>query len=185
MQPAIFLDRDDTLTIDVGYTYKVSDFVWKTGVLDGLKLFMNAKLPLFIVTNQGGIARQLFTEADMHDFHQHLQSEAAKFGVHFQDIAFCAHHPLAPDPSLPHGCNCRKPEAGMLLTLADKWQIDLSTSVMIGDRDSDLEAGQKAGCFAYYDAAPDDNRPTLKEQAAHILKTHFPDRLDGPDWLDE
>ena len=182
MQPAIFLDRDDTITIDIGYTYKVSDFVWKAGALDALRLFAQARLPLFIVTNQGGIARGLFTAPDMHAFHDHLQKEAEKFGVHFTDIAYCPHHPLAPEPAFPEGCNCRKPEPAMLTMLADKWQIDLASSVMIGDRETDLIAGRKAGCFAYFDQAPEAGRPTLLDQAHYILKTHFPDRYHK--WID-
>lgn len=179
MQPAIFLDRDNTLNIDRGYTYKISDFQWKDGAIEALQLFSAAKLPLFIVTNQGGIARGMFSEADMHGFHAHLQNEAAQFGVAFCDIGFCAHHPLAPDSKYPKGCECRKPAAGMLRDLAAKWQIDLSASVMIGDRQSDLEAGKNAGCFAYFDCDPSAGRPRLVDQARFILEAHFPERLKG------
>lgn len=177
MQPAIFLDRDETLTVDNGYTYKISDFQWKNGAPEALKLFTNAGLPLFIVTNQGGIALGYFTENDMHAFHAHLQSEAAKFDVKFTDIAFCPHHPDAANSNPEKPCNCRKPKPAMLFTLAEKWNIDLSSSIMIGDRQSDIGVGQNAGCSAYFDCDPDAGRHTIAEQAAYILQLHFPDRM--------
>jgi len=177
VQPAIFLDRDETLTIDHGYTYKISDFEWKAGVLDALKRFCDAKLPLFIVTNQGGIALNYFSEADMHAFHAHLQAEAAKYGIYFTDIAFCPHHPKAPNIEMPDGCSCRKPEPGLIISLAKRWQIDLPSSVMIGDRQSDIEAGNRAGCTSYFDRDPGAGRHTLAAQADFILHTHFPDRI--------
>lgn len=177
VQPAIFLDRDETLTVDKGYTYKVSEFQWKAGAPEALKLFKEAGLPLFIVTNQGGIALGYFTEADMHAFHAHLQTEAAKFDVAFTDIAFCPHHPDAKDSSKDGPCTCRKPEPGLLFALAEKWDIDLSSSVMIGDRQSDIGVGQNAGCAAYFDCDFEAGRPTIADQAAYIIQKHFPDRM--------
>ena len=80
-KPAIFIDRDNTLTRDLGYTWDIADFDWIDGAVEALQLFSKAGLDIFIVTNQGGIGRGFFTEADMHAFHAHLQSELAKAAI--------------------------------------------------------------------------------------------------------
>ena len=149
MTAAVFLDRDDTLLVDTGYMYKPEEFAWRHGAEDSLRLFQSLGLPVFIVTNQGGIARAFFTEAQMHIFHDKLRAEAAQIGGHITDIAFCPHHPSSLTDALRTPCSCRKPEPGMIVSLAEKWQLDLSRSVMIGDKASDVEAGQAAGCASY------------------------------------
>lgn len=169
-RPAIFLDRDDTLNLDEGYTQKISDFGWVKGAPESLALFHQLGLDVYIVTNQGGIGRGLFTETQMRAFNAHLCAEATKRGGHIKDIAFCPHHPEAPDPALRGPCTHRKPGPGMILALAEKWDIDLSRSVMVGDRDTDVAAGHAAGCHAYrFDG---DDLETLSRQ---ILATHFPE----------
>ena len=149
MTAAVFLDRDDTILIDTGYMYKLDDFAWRKGVQDSLKLFYKIGLPIFVITNQGGIGRGFFTEAQMHAFHDKLLAEARILGVEIKDIAFCPHHPLAVSEELRTPCRCRKPKPGMILALAEKWQIDLRRSLVIGDKLSDIEAGQAAGCASF------------------------------------
>lgn len=170
MRPAIFLDRDNTLTFDEGYCHKVEDFAWMPGAVEALRLFHKAGLPVFIVTNQSGIARGIFDKQDMQAFNDHLCAQAEKEGALIQDIAFCPHHPDAADEEMRH-CTCRKPDTGLFTYLAAKWQIDLHRSVMIGDRDTDIMAGEKAGCHAYlYDKSS-----SLAELAKQILDQHFTD----------
>ena len=172
MKPAIFLDRDNTLTRDEGYSYKVEDFQWMPGADEALRLFHQASLPVFIITNQSGIARGYFTEKDMHLFNDHLCQQAKLSGGLISDIAFCPHHPKALDENMRQ-CQCRKPEIGMLTSIASKWQIDLKRSIMIGDRDSDVIAGKTAGCHSYlYDA-----KTSLADLALYVLKQHFPQTL--------
>ena len=149
MTAAVFLDRDDTLIRDTGYMYKPEEFAWKEGAEDSLKLFSALGLPVFIITNQGGIARGFFTEAQMHIFHDKLLAETKMIGGHITDIAFCPHHPLAVTDELRTPCSCRKPEPGMLFSLAEKWQLNLGKCLVIGDKTSDIEAGQAAGCASY------------------------------------
>jgi len=174
VKAAIFLDRDDTLNIDVGYTHRVSDFNWVKGAPEALRLFQQAGLAAFIVTNQGGIGRGLFTEAEMHAFNAHLCEAARKAGGQITDIAFCPHHPLALTEAMRGPCDCRKPGPRMITDLARKWQIDLGASVMIGDRETDVEAGIAAGCHAYQFDSGD-----LEALAKQVLRTHFPSRLEG------
>lgn len=169
-RPAIFLDRDDTLNLDEGYTQKISAFGWIEGAPAALRLFKDAGLDVYIVTNQGGIGRGIFTEEQMHNFNNHLCAEAIKIGGSIKDVAWCPHHPQAVDPALLGPCEHRKPGPGMILSLAKKWNIDLSASVMIGDRDTDVAAGHAAGCHAYLFDGSD-----LEILARNVMATHFPD----------
>ena len=168
MKPALFLDRDNTLTYDKGYCHKVDEFQWMQGASDALRLFHQAGLPVFIITNQGGIARGYFTLDDMHAFHTHLCEQAQKAGGFITDIAYCPHHPKALDEAM-RICSCRKPKIGLFTSLAAKWQIDLKQSVMIGDRSSDVIAGRTAGCHSYLY----DTNTSLADLAQQVLLTHF------------
>lgn len=167
-KPAIFLDRDNTLIHDDGYIFEIKKFLWINGAAAALKRFHNANIPVFIVTNQGGIGRGIFSEHQMHHFNNHLAAAARKAGGFITDIAFCPHHPLSPDPTMAKACRCRKPEPGLLFDLAKKWHIDLGASVMIGDRESDVEAGQRAGTHAYLF-----NQNNLDDLAKKVMSTHF------------
>lgn len=172
---AVFLDRDNTITVDKGYCHKVAEFQWISGADKALRLLHDADIAVFIVTNQGGIGRGIFSLDDMQSFHNHLHHMTQKAGGKITDIAYCPHHPKALDPAMRH-CECRKPSPNMLLYLAEKWQIDLTKSVMIGDRLSDSQAGDAAGCTSYlYDG-------TLRFDSLvkEIIKTHFSDKQSQP-----
>ena len=114
MMPAVFLDRDDTIVIDTGYVHELDDFAWRKGAEESLRLFSQLNLPIFVITNQGGIGRGFFTEAQMHAFNRKLLAEAYILGVEIKDIAFCPHHPLAVSEELRAPCRCRKPKPGMI-----------------------------------------------------------------------
>lgn len=168
MRPAIFFDRDNTLTIDKGYCHKIEDFSWMPEVEAALQQLHQAEIPIFIVTNQGGIAQQIFSHNDMTAFHHHLCKQAIAAGSYITDIAYCPHHPKATDPAA-RTCECRKPAPTMLQQLATKWDISLAHSVMIGDRSSDILAGQYAGCHSYlYEPHSD-----MTRFLAPIIAAHF------------
>ena len=167
---AVFFDRDDTLLRDTGYTYKITDFKWIDGAIPALTLLRDAHIPIFIATNQGGIGKGLFTLEQMRAFHNHLRAEALRAGIPITDIAFCPHHPDAVIAEFSVPCDCRKPNPGMLQMLAKKWQIDLSASVMIGDRQTDLEAGTRAGCTSLLLTSETD-LPSLVSEAIKIIDT--------------
>ena len=112
-KPAIFLDRDNTLIRDDGYIFEIEKFAWITGAVAALKRFHQAGLPVFIVTNQGGIGRGIFTESDMHNFNHHLIDAAEKAGGAITDIAFCPHHPLSPDPAMAAGMSLPQTRTGI------------------------------------------------------------------------
>ncbi|MGB1177389.1 MAG: D-glycero-alpha-D-manno-heptose-1,7-bisphosphate 7-phosphatase [Candidatus Puniceispirillaceae bacterium] len=165
---AVFLDRDRTLNIDHGYTHLVDDFAWVPGAASALRLFHRHGIACFIVTNQGGIGREIFTVTQMQAFNDHLVAQARLAGGQIMDIAHCPHHPEAIVTEMRTPCDCRKPEPGLLLGLAAKWHVDLTASVMIGDRDSDVAAGQAAGCHAYLFDGSD-----LSHLAQLVINRHF------------
>tara|TARA_B100001057_G_scaffold460243_1_gene511140 strand:+ start:439 stop:963 length:525 start_codon:yes stop_codon:yes gene_type:complete len=174
MKGAIFFDRDNTLIIDNGYTWKISDFAFLYDSAEALALLNTYNIPVFIVTNQSGIARGYFKEIDMHKFNLHLCKQVILKGGKIADIAFCPHHPKYPQKDLPAHCDCRKPATGMLKQLSHKWGVDLKKSVMIGDQQTDIEAGSAAGCVESYILQPSQSRVNL---CNNIISNHFEDYL--------
>ena len=130
------------------------------------------KIPVFVVTNQSGIARGYFKETDMLNFNRYLREQVALKGGNILDIFYCPHHPDFPDQNNSKFCTCRKPLPGMLNMISQKWRIDLSKSIMIGDQPSDLQAGIAAGCLKSYLIKPTDSRLALSKQ---IILKYFVD----------
>ena len=172
MSGAIFFDRDNTLTMDYGYTWKISDFSFLHDSAEALALLEKHEIPVFIVTNQSGIARGYFKETDMLNFNRYLREQAALKGGNILDISYCPHHPDYLDQNNLKFCACRKPLPGMLNMISQKWGIDLSKSIMIGDQQSDLQAGRAAGCLKSYLIKPTDSRLALCKQ---IIFKYFMD----------
>ena len=137
-QKALFLDRDGVINEDAGYVYRREDFVFKDGIFEALREFAQAGYALVVVTNQSGIGRGYYTLEQFDELCGFMLDELAKEGVNIEKIYFCPHAPEAL-------CLCRKPEPGMLLKAANELNIDLARSIMIGDKDSDVQAGQSAG----------------------------------------
>lgn len=144
-KPAAFLDRDGTLNYDDGYTHKIDSFRWIEGAKESIRKLNDAGYLVFVVTNQAGIARGYYDESAVVTLHRWMQDELAQIGAHIDDFRFCPHHPEGAIPELSIRCDCRKPEPGMLSSLIDEWQPDLSRSFMLGDSPKDAEAGAAAG----------------------------------------
>lgn len=137
-RPALFLDRDGVLNVDHSYVSRVADFEPVDGVFEALRLAAARGYALIVVTNQSGIGRGYFTRDDYLVLEAHIHRLFASEGVALTAIYHCPHHPDA-------GCDCRKPRPGMILRAAREHDIDLSRSMMIGDKPSDAEAGRAAG----------------------------------------
>ncbi|SHK15252.1 D-glycero-alpha-D-manno-heptose-1,7-bisphosphate 7-phosphatase [Paramaledivibacter caminithermalis] len=138
MNKAVFLDRDGVINDNYKPVNSPRDlriYPWSAEAI--LKL-NTAGYYVFVVTNQGGIEMGYFKEKDLEEIHNKLLNEIEKSGASIDEIDFCPHFKTK--------CECRKPEAGMLKRLAKKYNIDLNSCFMIGDRDIDIEAGIKAGC---------------------------------------
>lgn len=138
---AVFFDRDGTINSDVGhyYIFKKEDFVFNPGVINGMKRLTDAGYMLFIVTNQGGVAKGLYTENDINAVHDYMSDILSNNGVNIKKIYYCPHH----DSVSP--CRCRKPQPGMLEAAIQEFNIDIEESFMIGDSCRDIEAAFAAG----------------------------------------
>ncbi|SET11857.1 D-glycero-beta-D-manno-heptose 1,7-bisphosphate 7-phosphatase [Thorsellia anophelis] len=145
MKPAIFLDRDGTLNLDKGYVHKIDDFKFFDGVIDSLKKLQEMDYLLVLVTNQSGIARGLFSESDFIQLTEWMDWSLADRGVNLDGIYYCPHHKDSLIDEYCLSCDCRKPKPGMLLDAAAELEIDLSKSIMVGDKIDDLVAAFEAG----------------------------------------
>lgn len=145
LRPAIFFDRDGTLNFDDGYTHRPSDLRW----IEGAKELINAcnynEVLIFVVTNQSGVARGFYPEEAIKNFHERMSIELRASGAWIDDFAYCPHHPAALIKRYLVDCTCRKPGTGMLQRLVEKWPVDLSKSLMVGDRDTDIECARRFG----------------------------------------
>jgi len=142
---AVFLDRDGTINVEKDYLYRIEDFEFVPGAPEAIRLLNEAGLFVVVVTNQSGVARGYYNEADVEALHAHIAAELAAVGAHVDAWLYCPHHP-AGNGRYAVACRCRKPLPGMLLEAAGKYRIDLAASVMVGDKRADLEAGAAAGC---------------------------------------
>ncbi|QIY98683.1 D-glycero-alpha-D-manno-heptose-1,7-bisphosphate 7-phosphatase [Streptomyces sp. S1D4-11] len=146
-KPAVFLDRDGTLTEPRHYPSRPSDLVLQPGIGPWLRtLRQDHGAALVVVTNQSGLARGMFTGLDLAAMHRHLRAELTAVDVELDAIYTCPHHVDGVVPGLARNCSCRKPEPGLLLRAAAELRLDLSQSWMIGDFATDVEAGNRAGC---------------------------------------
>lgn len=144
--PALFLDRDGTLVHPAHYPSRPEQLRLYDGIGAELCLIQRMGLRLVVITNQSGIARGYFTEADLQRMHEHLVAELAKQDVHLDGIYHCPHHVNGVIPKLAVRCYCRKPQPGMLLEAAADLDLDLEHSWFVGDILDDVEAGNRAGC---------------------------------------
>ncbi|GAB5450512.1 MAG: HAD-IIIA family hydrolase [Halioglobus sp.] len=164
-KPAAFLDRDGTLNHDDGYTHKVEGFRWMDGAVETVKLLNDRGFLVFIVTNQAGIARGFYGPDDVEALHRWMQEQLHTHGAHFDDVRYCPHHPEGSVPALAVQCECRKPATGMLTSLIERWQPDLTHSFMLGDADKDVEAATRVGIEGAKVAAGD-----LLDRATEMVK---------------
>ncbi|MBP2294255.1 HAD-IIIA family hydrolase [Azospirillum rugosum] len=144
-RPAAFLDRDGVLNEDVGYAHRPDQITWVAGAKAAVKRLNDAGFYVFVVTNQAGIARGYYGEDDVRALHGWMQDELRAIGAHVDAFYHCPHHPDHGEPPLRADCACRKPEPGMLTQAMADWPVDAERSFLVGDKDSDLLAAQRAG----------------------------------------
>jgi D-glycero-D-manno-heptose 1,7-bisphosphate phosphatase len=134
----IFLDRDGVINHEVGYLHKSKDFKFIDGVFEACKNFQLLGYKLIIVTNQSGIARGYYQEADFHTLTKWMLEKFDNQDIDISDVFFCPHAPKS-------NCKCRKPQPGMFLEARDKYGINMEDSWLIGDKEVDIEAANAAG----------------------------------------
>jgi len=145
MNKALFLDRDGVINVNHGYVHQTSDFEFIDGIFSLVKRANEQGYKVIVVTNQSGIGRGMYTEADFGRLTAWMISMFAKNSAIIDDVFFCPHHPQAALPQYREICDCRKPNSGMLSAAATEHDISLANSIMVGDKLSDMEAAIKAG----------------------------------------
>ena len=135
---ALFLDRDGIINKDLGYVSKIEDFQFTEGIFELLHFFVSKGYLLFIVTNQSGIGRGYYTIQDFNTLTEWMVETFKEQNIDIQDVQHCPHVPN-------ENCACRKPETGMVDDILKEYQIDLSNSWLIGDKQSDIDLAHNAG----------------------------------------
>jgi D-glycero-D-manno-heptose 1,7-bisphosphate phosphatase len=137
---AVFLDRDGTIIEEIGYISDPAKVKIFSEAAASIARLNEKGIPVFVISNQAGVARGLFTIEDVERVNRRLLELLAEQGASLDGIYYCPHH-----PDFDADCDCRKPNPGLLLKAADDYCIDLSRSFMIGDKLTDVQAGKAAG----------------------------------------
>jgi len=144
---AVFLDRDGTVTAEVGYVTAPDQLRLLPGSAAAIRRINEAGLLAIVVTNQSGVARGLFDEGLVDEVHALLRRQLAGEGARLDGIYVCAHHPSLGEPPWRQDCDCRKPKPGLLTRAAREHGVELASSYMVGDSARDLEAARRAGAM--------------------------------------
>lgn len=145
LRPAVFLDRDGTLNEEVGYLHRVADFRWIPGAPEAVRRLNDAGLPVLVVTNQAGVARGLYTEADVDHLHAYMTAELARHGAHVDAFYFSPYHPEGIVERYRRASPCRKPGTALFEQAVAEWHVDAARSFVVGDKTTDLAPGRALG----------------------------------------
>ena len=144
-RPAMLLDRDGVITANHGYVHTAAQTNWVEGIFELVAAAHRAGFAPIVATNQAGIARGLYSEAQFLDYTRWMHAEFAARGTPLLATFWCPHHPSVGIGEGLADCASRKPGAAMLLAAAQAFSLDLSRSLLVGDKPSDIEAGRRAG----------------------------------------
>ncbi len=144
-RPSLILDRDGVLNHDHGYVGTRERWEWVTGALDAVRLATEHGWHVFVATNQSGIARGLYTEADATSLLAWMADETRRHGGTIDDVRFCPYHPEATLPAYRRRSDWRKPGPGMILNLISAWELEPRHCMLIGNQDTDMQAAAAAG----------------------------------------
>jgi D-glycero-D-manno-heptose 1,7-bisphosphate phosphatase len=140
MNKGLFLDRDGVINQEINYLHRIKDVIFIEGIFEICRFYQKNGFQLFIITNQAGIAKGYYSEEDFQNLTDWMNEEFKKEGIQITKVYHCPHH-----PDITGDCSCRKPHPGMILEAQQEFHLDLSKSILIGDKLSDIEAGQNAG----------------------------------------
>ncbi len=148
--PGVFLDRDGVINHDYGYVHKIEDFKLRHSVIEGLKFLIKQKYLIFIVTNQSGIAKGIFSENKYKIFTSKIRKFFKKKGITFKKISYCPYHPNAKIKKYRKVSSMRKPGNLMIEKIKKNWRINIKKSFMIGDKKTDMLAAKKSKIYFEY-----------------------------------
>jgi len=169
-QPAVFVDRDGTLIEEVNFLSRLEDLIVFPFTPPAVKLLKDKGFLVIVLTNQSGIARGIYTEADMHGIHQQIQLEV---GGAIDAFYFCPHLPSAE-------CLCRKPNLGMIESAQADFEIDLERSWMIGDKNLDVQIAENAGIKSVMVLTGyGQNHRTMLRSEPDVVADHFGDAVEA------
>ena len=183
-RPAVFIDRDGTLTEEVGYVNHPSRLQLLPRAGEAIRRLNAAGVAAVVVTNQTGIARGYFSESVLHAVNESLRAQLARVGARLDGFYACLHHPSEGEAPYRAQCECRKPKPGLLLRAAEELGLDLARSTMVGDKASDLVAARTVGAGAvlvltgYGRGEWEYRRERFEVQPDHVAA----DLLDAVDW---
>jgi D-glycero-D-manno-heptose 1,7-bisphosphate phosphatase len=184
-RPAVFIDRDGTLTEEVGYVNHPQRLRLLPRSAEAIRRLNAAGVAAVVVTNQAGIARGYFTEEILHAVNAALVEQLKQAGAHLDGLYVCTHHPTEGRPPYRARCDCRKPAPGLLLRAAEDLRLDLHASTMVGDKASDLVPARAVGARAvlvltgYGLGEWEHRRETFETAPDHVAG----DLLDAVEWV--
>lgn len=176
-----FLDRDGVINLDRAYVHQWDEFEFVPGAVEAMKALYDAGYALVVVTNQSGIARGMYTEAQYQQLTVQMRQALHEAGVELAGVYHCPHHPKGAVPDLAHDCDCRKPAPGLITRALSELGLSASDAFMVGDKPSDIEAARAAGLARAFIVQSDNDESTgdlhgadagfkdLKDCVAHLL----------------
>lgn len=173
LKSALFLDRDGVININFGYVFKKENFSWIDGIFDLVKRAKQANMLVLVVTNQSGIGRGYYSEAEFTVLNTWMLSEFERSGGHVDKVYWCPHHPDHAVGKYLKACDCRKPNIGMINQAMSEFPIDLSNSVFVGDKASDMYTAINAGIGKAYwlsTQEPDVNNLALEQPVKTLIE---------------
>lgn len=184
-RPAVFLDRDGTINEQMGYINHLSRFILLPGSAAAIRSLNEHDIPVFVVTNQSGLARGYFPPALLDAVHVKMTKMLADEGARIDGIYVCPHHPEAKEAQYRKDCDCRKPKPGLFVRAASEHNIALDASYVVGDRWSDLKGANACGATGilvlsgYGRGDLDYIGPSQLIQPAHVAE----DLVDAAKWI--
>ncbi len=146
LNKAVFLDRDGVITEDPPhYAHRLDQLKLINGSAQAIRLLNAQNFHVIVVSNQSGVARGYYQESDVKIFNEEMNHLLESAGAHIDAIYYCPHHPDAVIEYYKKDCKCRKPKPGMILDGIQKYSLDIQNSFVVGDKWSDIEAGECAG----------------------------------------
>jgi D-glycero-D-manno-heptose 1,7-bisphosphate phosphatase len=144
-RPAVFIDRDGTLTEEVGYVNHPQRLKLLPRSAEAVRRLNASGVAAVVATNQSGVARGYFSEDVLRDVHDEMIAQLKHAGAHLDGVYVCPHHPDEGAPPFRLACECRKPQPGLLIRAAGDLGLDLAASIVVGDKPSDLQAAHAVG----------------------------------------